>query len=353
MVIKSVELETICGITSKLPENEKPEVAFAGKSNVGKSSLINGLMNRKALAHTSSQPGKTQTINYYNINQKMYFVDLPGYGYAKVPVREKEKWGKMIENYLHTSRQLKAVFLLIDIRHEPSANDRQMYEWIVYNGFDPIIIATKQDKVNRSQLKKHIKMIRDGLHLKPGTYVFPYSALTKQGRDEIWAFIDRMLGFEEQPMESGKIPPAGQVGGENFLQEEEGNAAQEEGGSMQRGETGLSGCGNDRDNGGQGTLSGNGRDNLARQQGKRDAVLGEPSGNGKDNLAGQLGEGSTVMGTLSGNGKENLAPARKPRRKAADLPKKLRKKKEQRQSEAAGKKKKKNHAKTGGKHGKK
>lgn len=169
MVIKTVELETVCGITSKLPENEKPEIAFAGKSNVGKSSLINGLMNRKSLARTSAQPGKTQTINYYNINQQMYFVDLPGYGYAKVPTREKEKWGKMIENYLHTSHQLKAVFLLIDIRHEPSGNDRQMYEWIVYHGFDPIIIATKQDKLNRSQIPKHIKMIRDGLHVKPGT----------------------------------------------------------------------------------------------------------------------------------------------------------------------------------------
>ena len=155
MVIKSVELETVCGITSKLPDTEYPEVAFAGKSNVGKSSLINGLMNRKALARTSAQPGKTQTINYYNINKMMYFVDLPGYGFAKVPVKEKEKWGRMIENYLHTSRQLQAVFLLIDIRHEPSANDKQMYEWVVYQGFDPIIIATKLDKINRSQVSKH------------------------------------------------------------------------------------------------------------------------------------------------------------------------------------------------------
>ena len=195
MVIKSVELETVCGITSKLPDTEYPEVAFAGKSNVGKSSLINGLMNRKALARTSAQPGKTQTINYYNINKMMYFVDLPGYGFAKVPVKEKEKWGRMIENYLHTSRQLQAVFLLIDIRHEPSANDKQMYEWVVYQGFDPIIIATKLDKINRSQVSKHIKMIRDGLHVKPGTKVFPYSALTKQGRDEIWDFIDGLLGF--------------------------------------------------------------------------------------------------------------------------------------------------------------
>ena len=201
MLIKSVELETVCGITSKLPDTDMPEVAFAGKSNVGKSSLINGLMNRKSLARTSAQPGKTQTINYYNINQKMYFVDLPGYGYAKVPLKEKEKWGKMIENYLHTSGQLQAVFLLVDIRHEPSANDKQMYEWVVYQGFDPIIIATKLDKINRSQVPKHVKMLREGLHVKPGTKVFPFSALTKQGRDEIWGFIDEILGFQEKSQE--------------------------------------------------------------------------------------------------------------------------------------------------------
>ena len=198
MVIKSVELETVCGITSKLPDTDKPEVAFAGKSNVGKSSLINGLMNRKSLARTSAQPGKTQTINYYNINNAMYLVDLPGYGYAKVSQKEKEKWGQMIENYLHTSRQLKAVFLLIDIRHEPSENDKQMYDWIVYQGYDPIIIATKLDKINRSQIQKHIKMLKTGLNVKPGTPVMPYSALTKQGREEIWEFMDSLLGLEEK-----------------------------------------------------------------------------------------------------------------------------------------------------------
>ena len=196
MVIKSAALETVCGITSKLPQTSKPEIAFAGKSNVGKSSLINGLMNRKSLARTSSQPGKTQTINYYNVNGCIYFVDLPGYGYAKVPVKEKEKWGKMVENYLHKSRQLKAVFLLIDIRHEPSANDRQMYEWIVSQGFDPVIIATKLDKIKRSQVAKHIKMLKDGLKVKPNTPVLPYSALTKQGREEIWSLIE---GLAEAP----------------------------------------------------------------------------------------------------------------------------------------------------------
>lgn len=132
MVIKNVNLEIVCGVTSKVPDTAYAEVAFAGKSNVGKSSLINALMNRKALARTSAQPGKTQTINFYNINDAMYLVDLPGYGYAKASEEVKAKWGKMIENYLHTSKQLKAVFLLIDIRHDPSANDRMMYEWMVY-----------------------------------------------------------------------------------------------------------------------------------------------------------------------------------------------------------------------------
>lgn len=193
MVIKSVNLETVCGITSKLPENELMEFAFAGKSNVGKSSLINGLMNRKALARTSAQPGKTQTINFYNINEQMYFVDLPGYGYAKVSEQEKAKWGKMIENYLHRSRQLKAVFLLIDIRHEPSENDRLMYDWILHQGFEPVIIATKLDKINRSQIQKHMKMIREGLKVVKNTIIIPYSAQTKQGREEIYELLDSYL----------------------------------------------------------------------------------------------------------------------------------------------------------------
>ena len=198
MIIKNVSLDIVCGVTSKLPVTGRPEVAFAGKSNVGKSSLINGLMNRKALARTSAQPGKTQTINFYNINDLMYLVDLPGYGYARVSPAEKEKWGKMIENYLHNSRDLRAVFLLIDIRHEPSANDRQMYEWIVHNGYEPIIIATKLDKIKRSQVPKQVKMIKEGLKLRPGSMLIPYSAQTKQGRDEIWALIDELTGFAKE-----------------------------------------------------------------------------------------------------------------------------------------------------------
>lgn len=198
MIIKSCTLETVCGITSVLPENDKPEIAFAGKSNVGKSSLINALMNRKSLARTSAQPGKTQTINFYNINDELYFVDLPGYGYAKVALAVKEKWGKMIERYLKKSKQLKIVFLLVDIRHEPSENDRNMYEWIVYQGFHPIIIATKLDKINRSQKDKQIKIIREGLGVVPGTVVLPFSSLTKQGRDEIWDYIEEICGFHRE-----------------------------------------------------------------------------------------------------------------------------------------------------------
>ena len=197
MVIKQAELDIVCGVTSKLPDTGMPEVAFAGKSNVGKSSLINGLMNRKSLARTSGQPGKTQTINFYKINGEMYLVDLPGYGYAKVSQAEKEKWGKMIEKYLHSSKNLKAVFLLIDIRHEPSANDRQMYDWILHNGYEPIIIATKLDKLKRSQVQKHLKMVREGLQVKKGTLVIAYSAETKQGREEIWELIDSLTGTEE------------------------------------------------------------------------------------------------------------------------------------------------------------
>ena len=190
MIIKQVSLKYVCGITSTLPETKQPEAAFAGKSNVGKSSLINALMNRKALARTSGQPGKTQTINYYHVNEEMYLVDLPGYGYAKVSESIKMKWGNMIESYLHSSKTLKAVFLLIDIRREPSANDKTMYDWIVYQGYQPVIIATKSDKIKRSRVQKQVKLIREGLDVTEGTPIVPFSAQTKQGRDEIWKLIE-------------------------------------------------------------------------------------------------------------------------------------------------------------------
>lgn len=198
MVIRSVNLETVVGITSKIPENTRPEVAFAGKSNVGKSSLINALMNRKSLARTSAQPGKTQTINYYNINDDIYYVDLPGYGYANANESVKAKWGKMIEDYLHQSKMLREVFLLIDIRHKPSENDCIMYDWVVNNGYRPIIIATKLDKINRSQIQKQVKLIKETLQVEKGTVVIPFSATTKQGRDEIYEIIDRIVEEEKQ-----------------------------------------------------------------------------------------------------------------------------------------------------------
>ncbi|MDD6466507.1 ribosome biogenesis GTP-binding protein YihA/YsxC [Coprococcus sp. HCN-4056] len=197
MIIKSAELETVCGITSTLPETEMPEIAFAGKSNVGKSSLINGLLNRKSLARTSSQPGKTQTINYYNINHDLYFVDLPGYGYAQVSVEIRAKWGKMVEWYLHTSKQLRLVFLLIDIRHEPSENDCIMYDWIVKNGYEPVIIATKLDKIKRSQIQKNLKIIRQKIQPVEGTIIIPFSAQTKQGKEEILQLIEDRIAESE------------------------------------------------------------------------------------------------------------------------------------------------------------
>lgn len=201
MNVNKVSLETVCGITSRLPENKLPEFAFAGKSNVGKSSLINVLINRKSLARTSSQPGKTQTINFYNIEEKLYFVDLPGYGYAKVSQELKAKWGKMVERYLKRSKKLRRIFLLIDIRHEPSQNDKTMYDWIVYQGFKPVIIATKLDKLKRSQVAGQIKVLREGLGLPKETLLIPFSAETKQGKEEIWEMIDSCMSKETETKE--------------------------------------------------------------------------------------------------------------------------------------------------------
>ena len=190
MVIKKVNLDIVIGVTSAIPDTQYPEVAFAGKSNVGKSSLINSLMNRKSYARTSSQPGKTQTINFYNINDCMYLVDLPGYGYANASPAVKAKWGKMIEKYLRKSANLKQVFLLVDIRHDPSENDKMMYDWIVDNGFRPVIIATKLDKLKRSQVAKHVKAVRMGLGLREDDILIPFSSETKQGLDELWETVE-------------------------------------------------------------------------------------------------------------------------------------------------------------------
>lgn len=197
MVIKKVELEKVIGVTSKIPDMPYPEFAFAGKSNVGKSSLINALMNRKALARVSAQPGKTQTINYYNVNDKIYLVDLPGYGYTKVAVEVKAKWGKMVEKYLRQSKMLKYVFLLIDSRHKPSDNDIMMYEWIVSQGVTPIIVATKTDKLKRSQIKGQMELIMKTLNLTSKEQLLPFSSETKVGVNELWEIIERIYPEQE------------------------------------------------------------------------------------------------------------------------------------------------------------
>ena len=204
MIIKSVNLETVVGPSTKnLPANALPEVAFAGKSNVGKSSLINTLMNRKHLARMSQQPGKTQTINFYNINEAIYLVDLPGYGYAKVPESEKQKWGRMIERYLYESEMLRAVFLLVDIRHDPTENDRQMYEWIDYMGYQAIVIATKADKCSRSRIRQSLLNIQSKLHCDEDAILLPFSARTKEGLEDLYDLMDQVIENEAGEEDDG------------------------------------------------------------------------------------------------------------------------------------------------------
>ena len=197
MKIISAELETVCGITSKLPVNSLPEVAFAGRSNVGKSSLINCVLGRKSLARTSAQPGKTQTLNFYKLNDAMYLVDLPGYGYAKTSKSEREQWGDMIAKYLETSEMLRAVFLLVDIRHDPSEQDLQMYDYIEYLELQPIIIATKADKLNRSQINRSVENIRRCFNADEDLIIVPFSSVQGSGRDEILDFFSQVIENED------------------------------------------------------------------------------------------------------------------------------------------------------------
>ena len=194
MIIKKAELLITAARKEQYPETTVPEIAFAGKSNVGKSSMINALLNRKSLARTSSQPGKTQTINFYNINDLLNFVDLPGYGYAKVSKAEQEKWAKMIDTYLHNREQLKEVILLVDIRHEPSKNDVQMFEWIKNCGYTGYVIAAKADKLSRSQQIKSVAVIKKTLGVKGSSYIIPFSAVSKSGVEEIWTLFEQLLG---------------------------------------------------------------------------------------------------------------------------------------------------------------
>lgn len=229
MKIRSAELKTVCGFTSTLPASDLPEIAFAGRSNVGKSSLINALMQRKRLARVGETPGKTRTINFYEVDALIkrpaeeddaqdagllagasdqaqaepapwteesavfQLVDLPGYGYANVSLEEKARWGKMIERYLKSERDLRAVFLLLDIRHAPNANDRQMYEWIVRSGHIPILVATKADKIKRSKVNGQLRVIREELKTPKGSILLPFSALNKSGREQICEQISKLL----------------------------------------------------------------------------------------------------------------------------------------------------------------
>lgn len=198
MTTKSLELETVCGITSTLPQHDQIEMAFWGRSNVGKSSLLNTLWNRKAMARISSQPGKTQTINYYHVNDVCYMVDLPGYGYARTSKETQAKWMKMIYRYLEGSQALRVIFLLVDIRHEPSAKDVEIYKKLFQMGFNPLIIVTKADKIKKSARGKSLSVIRNKLELSEETPVIPFSSVTKEGRDEILEYIDYFV--EEIPV---------------------------------------------------------------------------------------------------------------------------------------------------------
>ena len=197
MNVNNVSLEAVAVKKEQYPQTGMPEVAFAGKSNVGKSSLINCMINRKALARTSQNPGKTRTINFYNVEDKLYFVDLPGYGYAKAPKSEQQKWGKMIEGYLLKREELKAIIMLVDIRHEPGENDLMMYDWLKHYGHNIIIVATKSDKLKRSQLDKHKKMLKNAFGLEKDEILLPFSSETRSGKEELWEIIEQVCGIEE------------------------------------------------------------------------------------------------------------------------------------------------------------
>lgn len=196
MEVINVNLAAVGVKLEQYPEDGRPEVAFVGKSNVGKSSLINAMIGRKALARTSSAPGKTRTINFYDVEGLMYIVDVPGYGYAKAPKTEIDKWGRMIEEYLEKRQQLAAIVMLVDIRHEPGKNDIIMYNWLKHYGYDIIVAATKVDKLNRSQVQKHLSIVKKGLNLAPEDRLVGFSGVTKQGVPELWEIIEDVLNLE-------------------------------------------------------------------------------------------------------------------------------------------------------------
>ena len=196
MKIKNPTLEKIAVLKEQYPDSNLPEIAFAGRSNVGKSSLINSLINRKNLARTSQKPGKTRTINFYNIDESFRLVDLPGYGYAAVSKLHRDDWGEIIDRYLHSRDNLKEVFLLVDIRHEPNDNDLMMYNWILEMGFSGYVIATKLDKIGKSRLQQYIKTIANKLDIKDRKKIIYYSSETKENRKYIYNILGEIVGVE-------------------------------------------------------------------------------------------------------------------------------------------------------------
>jgi GTP-binding protein len=189
MKVTEAELVISAVGPKQYPADALPEIALAGRSNVGKSSFINKMINRKSLARTSSKPGKTQTLNFYKINQELFIVDVPGYGFAKVPKAERDKWGQFIEEYITTRDRLRLIVLLVDIRHEPSKDDQLMYEWLVHMGIPVAIVATKVDKIPKGKVQKHIKIVRETLKVEKGAPIIPFSSETGQGKDEAWNTI--------------------------------------------------------------------------------------------------------------------------------------------------------------------
>lgn len=198
MKILKAELEKIAVEKNQYPSGDLPEIVLAGRSNVGKSNFINSMVNRNNLAKTSSKPGKTRTINFYKINDKFRLVDLPGYGYAKVSKQEKDKWGRIIEEYLNSRENIKEIILLVDIRHEPTELDVIMYNWIKSYNYRGLVVATKADKISKGKFQKHIKIIRDKLGIENPELIIPYSSITKINKDKVWALIGEILN-KEQP----------------------------------------------------------------------------------------------------------------------------------------------------------
>lgn len=194
MKINDIKLDKVVGLSSKIPINNRKEFVLVGRSNVGKSSFINAISNRKNYAHTSSTPGKTRTINYYLCNDKFYIVDLPGYGYAKASVKEQNEWASFIDKYLNTTESIEEIIMIVDIRHAPSDKDIQMFEWILrITGYEPIIIATKLDKIKKSEVKKNIEIIKERLMASNECVVIPFSSETKEGTNEFLTIISDLI----------------------------------------------------------------------------------------------------------------------------------------------------------------